>query len=198
MFKRAFIIFFSGLLFFGVAYAYLYHNFNQSAAEADQKDYTVPYEKVPQNCGITFVFPNNSAVLAYLNFDDLSIKLFDIENFDSTRPEYNGYTADYTVQTDYELVEGIIDRVGGVNLDYGGEKLRYTGIQVVDIISRGCDNNLKRQLISEIFDRISKNNFSKDDFVYIIENSESNLSVIDCIYWLDYIKQMSGRISFAN
>ncbi len=188
----------SGLLFFGVAYAYLYYNFNKSIAEADQKDYTVPYERVPENCGIAFVFPNNSAVLVYLDFDNLSIKLFDIENFDSTRPEYNGYNADYTVHTNYEIIEGIIDRIGGANLDYGGEKLRYTGVQVIDLISRGCDSDLKRQLILEIFEQISKNNFSKDDFVYIIENSESDLSVIDCIYWLDYIKEMSGRISFIN
>lgn len=185
-------------LFFGVAYAYLSYNFNKATADADQKDYTVPYERLPQNCGIAFVYPDSSATLMYLDFENICIRLLAIPQFIGEQELYHGYTADYTVQTSYELIEGIVDRIGGVNISYSDETMRYTGIQVIDLISEGCDDELKNQLLAEIFKQISKNNFSKDDFVYIIENSESNLSIIECIYWCEYIKDMSGRISFIN
>ena len=195
--KKALIIFLSGAIFFGAAYAYLQHSFNETAKRAEQKDYTVPYERLPENCGIAFVFPEGSALLAYLDFEESSIKLLDLPDF-QVQTEYFGYTADYTVQVSYELIGGIIDRIGGISIEYGGETLRYTGVQVVDLIADGSVKDLKKQIILQIFNGISKNNFSKDDFVYIIENSKSNLSIIDCIYWLDYIGDMCNRISFVN
>ena len=196
--KKAFIIFSCGLVFFAVSYAYLYFNLQKDTAKTDQKDYTVPYEKVPENKGIAFLLPDSSAILVYLDFGAGDIKLLEIENFDSNQGEYFGYTSDYTVQTDYNLIAGIIDRVGGVNIVIDGETLRYTGVQVIDLISEDYQGEIKRQLISQIFEQISKNNFSKDDFIYIIENSKSNLSIIDCIYWIDYIGEISGRINYVN
>lgn len=182
----------------GAAYGYLKYNFDKQIKDADQKDYTVPYVQTPESCGIVFVYPDNSATLVYLDFNEESIRLLDIEAFDSTRPEYYGYTADYTVHTSYELIEGIVDRVGGIEIEYQGEKMRYTGVQVIEMISYGKVDNIKRQILLQIFDKISKNSFSKDDFVYIIENSESDLSFIDCINWLDHLKGMSGRINYIN
>ena len=164
------IIFLSGAIFFGAAYAYLDYNINVDTADVDQKDYTVPYVRTPESCGIAFVFPDDSATLVYLDFEEENIRLLSIDSFDPSRPEYYGYTADYTVQTSYELIEGIIGRVEDIN----------------------------RQILLQIFDKISKNSFSKDDFVYIIENSESDLSFVDCIDWLDYLKSMSGRVNFVN
>lgn len=198
IFKRVFIAVLSLILFFGVAYAYLHYNFNNATTDADQKDYTVPYERRPQNCGIAFVYPNSSATLVYLDFENTCIRLLDLNDFSENQKYYRGYSADYSVKTSYELIEGLVDRVGGVNIEYGGELLRYTGVQVIDLISNGCGAEIKNQILAEIFKQISKNNFSKEDFVYIIENSESNLSIIDCIYWLDYIKDMSGKISFID
>lgn len=198
IFKIALITFLSGAIFFGVAYAYLDYNLNEAVEDTDQKDYTVPYVRTPENCGIALVFPENSATLVYLDFEGECIRLLDIENFDPTRPEYYGYTADYTVQIGYELIEGVVDRVGGIELEYQGQKSRYTGVQVIDIIAYDSGQDIKRQIILQIFNKISKNSFSKDDFVYIIENSESNLSFVDCIDWIDYIKDMSGRVNFIN
>ncbi|MBQ8267756.1 MAG: hypothetical protein IJZ21_05170, partial [Clostridia bacterium] len=101
-------------------------------------------------------------------------------------------------ETDYQLIGGIVDRVGGVNVEVNGETLRYTGVQIIDLISVNPDEDMKAQVITQIFRQISENNFSKDDFIYIIENSKSNLTVVDCIYWLDYIGEMRGNINFVN
>lgn len=185
-------------MFFGISYGYLRYHINKTLTEADQKEYAVPYERRPDNKGIAFVFPDNSATLVFLDFENLCIRLLDIPQFEAQKTEYNGYTVDYEVEMNLTLVEGIVDRVGGIDLEIDGVVMRYTGVQVAELISAKDGNSLKQQLLSQIFEQIEKNNFSKEDFVYIIENSENNLSFIDCIFWLDYLKDMSGRISFIN
>lgn len=198
IFKIVLITFLSGAIFFGIAYNYLDYNLNKSTANVDEKDYTVPYTRIPESKGIVFVFPNNSATLVYLDFNRENIRLLDIETYDPTRPEYNGYSADYTVTADYELVEGIIDRVGGINITENGTTTRCMGVEVIDIIAYGRVEDIKKQVLQQIFLKISQNSFSKDDFVYIIENSKTNLSFLDCIEWLEYLKAMSGRVEFVN
>ncbi len=198
VFKRAVVIISSALVFFLGAYAYLDYNLNRQTAEADRKDYTVPYEQKLENAGIVFLLPDGSAVLAYLDFENDCINVINIERYDSGNDLYYGYTADFTVETDYKLIGGIIDRIGGVNIEIDGEILRYTGIQVIDLISQNSNDNIKNQIIIGIFEQISKNNFSKDDLLYIIENSNSSLTVIDCVYWLDHIGQICRTINFVN
>lgn len=196
--KVAFVVFFCITVFFLSAYAYLNYSFGQQSAKADKKDYTVPYERLPENCGIVFFLPDDSAFMTYLDFENLCVKILNLDDYDSENNLYYGYSANYTVEINYELIGGIIDRVGGINLEIGGETLRYTGVQTVDLISESTDKSIKFLIIEQIFTQISKNNFSKDDFVYIIENSKSDLSLVDCIYWLEYFPEMSEEIIFVN
>ena len=198
IYKAIFIMLFCCVIFFGVAYGYLLYDFNQSAKQIEQKNYNVLYEQIPDSKGIALLFDDGSAILAQLEFKNSCVRLVDIPQFTDKNGNYNGYTVDFTIEVSNRLIEGLVDRVGGVNLDYAGKKMRYTGTQTVDLISRDNTSSFKKQLIKEVFAQISKNNFSKEDFVYIIENSKTDLSIIECIYWLDYIKSMSGRVSFVN
>ncbi len=197
IFKNALMILMCGAIFFGVSYGYLSYNFNKNIA-ADQKEYKVPYRQTPQNKGVLFILPDNSGILCYLDFDNMGIDLLSISNVDKGIKSYRDYSVDYTVQLDSNAVEGIVDMVGGINLELDGDMMRYTGVQVVDIIASGCDEKLKNQIIIEIFKQISKNSFSKADLIYIIENTKNNLSIIDCIYWVGYIEEMCGKIQLIN
>ena len=196
--KKAVIIVCSGLVFFFGSYMYLEHNLNKGFEKTDIKDYTVPYSQRPENAGIAFLLPDGSALLAYLDFEKSCINVINIEMFDSENSVYYGYTADFTVQTDYEFIGGIIDRVGGINIENGNETLRYTGIQAVDLISENTNSNIKNQIIGQIFEQISKNGFSKEDFLYIIENGTGSLTLTDCIYWFDSIDDVCKNIIFVN
>ena len=186
-----------GMMFFGVSYAYLRYNLNKTA-KAQQEEYNVPYEYVPNNAGIGFLLPDGSAVLVYLNFENSCINVVKVENYDKNNDVYYGYTVDYTVEVTTELLSGIVDRVGGVNLQVGEETLRYTGVQVVQLVLENQDSNIKSQIISELFRQISKNGFTRENFVYIIQNAKTDLSLLDCIYWLDYIDEIRNDIKFMN
>ena len=183
-----------GMLFFGAVYGYLYYNLNKEILNVDEKDYEVPYKHIPENKGIGFLLPDGSAVLVYLNFEKGCINVVDVETYDSNNNLYFGYTMDYTVVVDRELIGGMVDRVGGVNLRVEEETLRYTGVQVAELIGKTTDKTVKSQIISEIFRGISKNGLTKENFIYILQNSETNLTVLDCIDWYDYIDEIFRKI----
>lgn len=198
-FKKAFIIFYCTLVFFLASYAYLQINIgNGTDTQADAPDYTIPYKRTPDDKGIAFIFPDNSFIIVYLNFNDSSINILNVSCFDEKTTQYSGYTTDFKVYTDYELIEGIVDRVGGINLEIDGQTMRYTGNQITEFFSIPYTKEFKNEVISQIFNQISKNGLSKDDFSYIIENSDTDLTIPDCFDWFEYIKDMSSRVSFVN
>lgn len=200
--KTVFSIIFAGLVFFAGAYLYLTAatGVTENQMNADAKDMTVPYSpSYPDNAGLLTVFPDNSAALIYLDFSEQRIYTALMDEYTEGVSEYLGYDISHTVFADYSLISGITDRVGGLELELNGEKLRYTGVQITDYLSRTpATNELKRQLISLIFERISKNGFSRDDLVYIIENSDTDLTVPDCFEWPAFISDMALRAVFIN
>ena len=186
-------------LLFGISFSYLKHSLTPETSETQQQEEGVLYnKKTPANCGISFVFDEQSACLIYLDFKGGCINVIDIPQFDKNISFYNGYSNDFQVYTKEGFVEGIVDRIGGIDLELDGETLRLTGLQVADYFCQNDTHEKRQKIIAQIFEKFSKNDFAKEDFVYIIENSKSNLNFIDCIYWLDYLKDMSQNVNFVN
>lgn len=199
IFKTALIIFISTVVFSASAYAYLYTSLKSDDSKADTKEESIPYYSLPYNCGVMFALPGGGGCLMYLDFEKSSVQVYFTDSYDRERIRYGDYTVDYTVKLDYELIAGIVDRVGGITMDIDGETLRLTGIQTVDIITETPESDdIKRKIISQILLQISKNGFSKEDFVYIIENSGTDLLVPDCFYWQDYIAELCENAVILN
>ena len=96
---------------------------------------------------------------------------------------------------DYTLVAGIVDAVGGIELEYGDEELFYTGVQVENILtSKIIDTDTRAEIIEKILSKIAKNGFFREDFLYLTENSETNLTVPDCYYWQDFISDVCKTV----
>lgn len=198
IFKNAVLVVLIGALFFGISYAYLDYHIKHPSTNVNQKEEKIQYKRPPQNRGIAVTFPQGSALLAYLDFEERQINLLNIEKYDSDCVVYYGYTVDYVVKANYDLLQEMVDRVGGIDIEQNGKVMRYTGTQVVDLFAYGYTGEIKSQIISQIFSKIAKNNFSKEDIIYLIENCETDISFIDCIAWFDYIKEMSSRVNFVN
>ncbi len=198
IFKTALTVFLSVGCFLGAAFACFNINISQDASKVDKAKQNVPYKSIPVSCGVMFVLPSNSAMLCYLDFEKEHICVLDVDRYDSAIPEYYGYSVDYTVQVNYELIEGVVDRVGGVDINKNGTIMRYTGVQIIELIENEYSSNIKKQIISQIFLKISNNGFSADDFIFIIENTKSNLVFTECIFWLDYIEKMSKNVTFIS
>ena len=196
--KSAFVIFFCFIMFFGGSYAYLWSNLKETEKSADTKDFNVPYSSVPADCGLLINAPLNQKWLIYLDFTETVCTVISCDDIKQDAKMHLGYSIDYTITLDYDIIAGIIDRIGGIELESNGELLRYTGIQVVDLIYVNGENISARDIISAIFYAISKNGFSKSDFVYIIDNGNTDLTVPICFDWPLYIKSLCRNFSFAN
>lgn len=192
-----FVCFSCAVIFIFTGYFYLTANLQNKRAET--KTESIPYvPQKPENCGVLLNILGN-AVLFYLDFESETLPVMIIDKQANLSDEsFYGYPANYKINGDYTLVEAIIDRIDGIELEIDGEVLRYTGVQVADMLSRTNDNVLKRMVIESALEKISKTGFSKSDFVYIIENSETNLTIPVCYYWAEYMQNLCRESTIIN
>jgi len=92
-----------------------------------------------------------------------------------------------------------VDILGGIEMSDGEEVLRYTGVQISDMLSRNADSDaISREIILKLVEKIEKTGFQNEDFLYIIENSNTDLTVPDCYYWPEYISAICGNVQIVN
>lgn len=194
-FKTLAVTFLCCLIFISAGYFYLN---SQNIDKVDEDVSDVPYTYIPENVGLLFEILD-SKILFNLNFADNIVSVINAKDLLSGETEIFGYIVDYTIKSDSSLVSVIVDRVGGIDVEIDGNKYGYTGVQVEELITTTVlEEDLKKQLILEIINQISKNGFSKEDFLYIIENSKTNLTLPDCYLWEDYIMDTCKTVRFVN
>lgn len=156
------------------------------------------YSEAPENVGIMFELRGHKTY-CFLDFYYKKLNvIFDAESF-STDDNIMGYPIDYSLKLDDELFAQIIDLVGGVELQTEEGILRYTGVQIVDMMNYSTDfKRYEREIIRKIFEKIGENGFSKQDFLYIIEKGDTAITVPICYYWTDYIKELCGSLNEVN
>ncbi len=160
---------------------------------------SVPYySSVPQNAGVLLDICGDRTFF-YLDFEGMELRIiFDGEE-EFKEDNVYGYNVDYSIFSDYSLLSEIVDIAGGVEMTYNDEKLTFTGVQISEILSTTVERNgLRRDLTQRIVKKISQNGIKKEDLLYIIENSETNLTVPACYYWPEFIKELCGSVRVVN
>lgn len=176
---------------------YLY--LDSKTKPAEQNTSSVPYySEEPQNVGIMFEL-NGQKTYFFLDFyyKQLSI-IFDAETFE-TDDIIKGYPIDYDLKLDNEIFAQIIDFVGGIELQNEEGVLRYTGVQIIDMMTYSTDyKKYEREIIRGIIEKIGESGLNRQDFLYIIENSETEITVPICYYWTDYIMEICSSLNEVN
>ena len=111
---------------------------------------------------------------------------------------YVGYPVDYKISIDYYSLSLIIDRVGGIYIETDEELLRYTGIQVCDMLSGNYTSEMQFKVLTSFCERLSKNGFSNEDFKFLLSRCDTNLKMPVCLYWQEYVKVMFSNTVFVN
>ena len=166
---------------------------------AENHTESVPYSAAePENAGVLLEI-SGDRTLFYFNFDDKTLSAVLIDGDAAQSDIYFGYPVNFTVKGDYGLVAGIIDRIGGIALTQNGETLRLTGVQATDILTTTLDSkSVKREIITAAFLQIANSGFEKDCFVYIIENSKTDITVPDCYRWNEYMSALCRSGGIVN
>lgn len=183
-----------------LAAAFVYLNMEAKTEKTEVKDPTIPYtQSAPDDCGVLVAFPDESGCLVYFDFTKSSITTLFCDDVDSVQKEYKGYSVDYNLEADYELLSGIIDRCGGIDLKITENVLRYTGFQITDFLSTKADTREIRAVIAKaVFKTIAENGIDTELLVYVIENSNTDLSVPICLNWHEYLKDMCQNATVIN
>lgn len=170
-------------LFVGGGYFYLRQNFR----ETENKVSSVPYSfSAPESKGIMIEICGSPTYL-YLDFYEERLKVI-IPPEKEYGEDIYGYPIDFSVKTDYRFVAAVIDYADGIELNLDGEALRYTGVQISDILSRTVDvSELKRSIITALMKKIGENGIDGEVFDYLVESTETDITVPDCYYWEKYI-----------
>ena len=183
------------IIYVGSGYLYL----NSKVEPVKNVTPSVPYySEEPENVGLLVDIEGDKTYL-FLDFYYNKINvIFDAESYVKDN-NIMGHPIDHSVTADYGLLAGIIDRLGGIELESEEGVLRYTGVQVVDLLLKSKDyQKLERSVTRKIFEKIGENGFSKEDFLYIIENSNTTLTFPVCYYWVDYISELFGSVNEVN
>ena len=177
-------------VFICVGYYYLSQNLVKTETEIQQVPF---YQESPQNAGLLLDVLGDKTFV-YLDFENnkISVSLFPNESEIADDTIY-GYSLDYEISADIDFIADFVDYLDGIELTIEEETLRYTGVQVADIILNDREKQFKQQIVIAILRRISQNGLGKDIFLDVIEKCETNLTVPDFYNWPDYIKKLTAN-----
>ncbi len=177
-------------IFIGAGYYYVKSQTTPAENEVESVPY---YDYIPENKGVLLSL-GTRCVYFYLDFELSSVTVM----LNPENPENKGYNADYIIEGDYSIISNIADYFEGINLDIEGEILRYTGGQVVDLLSKDNSDILREKIIAGVFSKMFEEGVAIDFFNNIIKNSKTNLKLPDCYFWKDKMDDIAKNVRFLN
>lgn len=180
--KQAAVILICITVFAGSAFLYLRQD--KISRQSDTEQSLIPYSSAPDNVALLFELPHGT-LLFELDFGKALLTVTADPDTELISGKY------FTVSADERLVAGMIDRVGGIELLTDGELLRFTGHQVTELFGYYTDTEaLRNSILEEYLKKAGEVGLSRQDLVYLIENSQTDLTVPDCFYWPEYTAEL--------
>ncbi len=172
----------------------------EGSTQTEKNQVSEPYfPPPPQNTPIMFLWEEGGGEIVYLDFEQCEIVVTILpENCDENAALVYGYRDFEAVKANYLLIVSLVDRLGGIEVIKNGEALRLTGAQIASFVGQGEDFATKREVISAIFQKIAISGFSNNDFMFIINNSNTTLSFPDCYGWDGKIAEMAKNTKIIN
>lgn len=180
-------------LFLGLGYVSLNEDFSKASTEKEKVPYT---QEKPQNAGILFDI-NGEETFFFLNFEECNITVA-LNPEEPINNEIFGYSLDYKITANSDLLSEITDYLNGLELTILGEDYRYTGQQIKALIESDNTKRLRYKIIDAIFNRIVSNGVATDFFGLIIKKSETNLNLVDCYFWSEYLTELSKNLRYID
>ncbi len=202
--KNGFSIFFktlsvsllAGLLFFSMGYFYL-NSSNESTVQNDSVSSVPYYKAIPETVGVLFDI-NGFNTFLQMNFECRELTVIFSDSVPDSEEIY-GYRIDYTVKADSELLIGIADIFSGIDIEANGETFNYAGVQLARLLDENRGNkDIRREIAEKLISKIGEYGLTNDDFLFIINSSETNLTVPACYFWPKYICSVFSSVRYVN
>lgn len=154
----------------------------------------VEYYSSAQNCGLLCIYEDGSGALLYLDFEKGGITAELYNDHAREQAISSRFPVNYTLQADADFLTRFCDRIGGIDLSEGGGKRRYFSAGLRQKLSEKTDSEGRAEIISAFFERIAKMGLSSGDFMFIIEETKTNLSYPVCYGWVNDFATLAQNI----
>ena len=172
-------------LFIGLGYYYI----KSQDVKVENKNESVPYyTQIPENKSVIIKMGTRSAHF-FMDFEAMQMTI-------SLNPE--DYTADFSIEADYSVLADICDYFDGINLMRDAETLRYTGEQVVELVSVDNSDKMRLDIISGILNKMSEQGVGADFLNMIITKSQTDMKMPDCYFWVEFMADLSANVKFLS
>ena len=151
----------------------------------------IGYTKYPPSRGLLFLGEDGSGVFVFLDFSSISTYLYIFPEEAEKNTELLPYVTDGVFYLKGDFLPRLADRLGGIEMaDETGEKSLYFSSSVMAFCEEKLTYNKMLQLCISFFEKIAKTGLSSEDFMFIIEETDSNISYSVCYDWIPHIKEM--------
>lgn len=151
----------------------------------------VGYTKHPPSRGLLFLGEDGSGIFVFLDFSSISTYLYVFPEKAEENTALLPYLTDGIFNVKSDFLARLSDRLGGIEMtDETGEKSLFFSSSIISFCEQKLGYDEILQLCLSFFEKISKTGLSSEDFMFIIEETESDISFSVCYDWIPHIKEM--------
>lgn len=151
-----------------------------------------------ENRSILFCLEDNSGALFYLDFQNDSINIEIYNDHAIEQGEKSKYKVNYKIFADIDFLCRFCDRIGGIDLGETSVKRRYFSAGLRQKMEEKTDYVSRKEITLAFFEKIAKIGLSSEDFMFIIEETDSNLSYPACFKWIPALKGLAENCIFER
>lgn len=151
-----------------------------------------------ENRGVLFCLSDNSGLLLYLDFENCVLKIEIYNDHAAEQAEKSRYKPSYKIMTDTEFLCRFCDRIGGIDLGEGSGKRRFFSASLRQKLTEKTDYATREEISIAFFEKIAKIGLSSEDFKFIIEETNTNLSYPACYKWIPRFKELAENCVFEG
>ena len=151
----------------------------------------VGYTDYPSSCGLLFCDEEDRGVFLYLDFENILTQIYIFPEDAKEQTENLPYITHYTFAVNEEFAGKLCDRLGGVEMtDPKGVTEVYFSTSMDQIVAKELNYDQLLKISLAFFEKIAKIGLSSEDFMFIIESAETDISYTVCYDWISHMKQM--------
>ena len=165
---------------------------NPAAEELGEVDYT----KRPPGAGLLFLDERDRGIFLFLDFESTTAQVCLFPEKAAEKSEELTWRTDYTFLMKEGFLGGLADRLGGVQMTLGGQNSLWFSAALDEFCRKDLTEADLEEISCKFFEKISKTGLSSEDFMFIIEESETRLPYSVCYDWIPYVSELFANCIF--
>lgn len=150
----------------------------------------IEYSATPENQTLFIVDEQDRGALLYLGFSEIVTHVYLFADSARERVAELPYEITYTVRVGEDFLGKLCDRLGGIDIAENGKTERYFSASLEEFYGKKPDYEKLYKISGSFFEKIANMGLSSEDFMFIIEISDTDLTYSVCYGWIDRLPEL--------